>query len=339
MTHNLKTLLGPFAAAALLAASPAIAQDDYPSRPITNVVVWSAGGGTDTVNRLIMAEMEKAFDGATINTVNRTGGVGGSNGMSYVFGQPSDGYTLVGLSESVVTAAVQGGWDQRIDVWDIFIVGGSPDLISVTANSEYETLDDLITAAKDNPGSIRAGASAAGSIHHLNLLALENGADVEFNYIPYDGSAPAQNAAVAGEVQLVVTSLAEQQQLIQAGRLRPLAMLTPDGFTLDGIGDIPSAFDSFPDLAEYLPISQAIGFGVKADAPDEVKAALTEAFEVAMDSDAIKEFGRNNYYTLSGATGEESKKIFNNLEALFAWTLWDLDAATVNPEDLGIPKP
>ncbi|WP_108659184.1 Bug family tripartite tricarboxylate transporter substrate binding protein [Acuticoccus kandeliae] len=338
MTRRYTTLLGTLATAALITAGSAVAQD-YPTRPITNVVVWSAGGGTDTVNRLIMAEMEKAMDRATINTVNRTGGVGGSNGMSYVFGQPSDGYTLVGLSESVVTAAVQGGWDQRIGVWDIFIVGGSPDLISVTANSDYDSLEALIEAAKANPGSIRAGASAAGSIHHLNLLALENGSGAKFNYIPYDGSAPAQNAAVAGEVELVVTSLAEQQQLIQAGRLKPLAMLTPDGFTFEGVGDIPSAFDTFPDLSQYLPISQAIGFGIKSDAPDDVKATITEAFNTAMASDAIKEFGQKNFYKLSGASGEESAKIFDNLESLFAWTLWELDAATVDPETLGIPKP
>ena len=330
--------MAAMAAAALAFSLPASAQD-YPSRPITDVVVWSAGGGTDTVNRLIMAELAKALPGnARVNVVNRTGGVGGSAGMSYVYSQPADGYTLAGISESVVTAGVQGGWDQRIDVWYPFIVGGSPDLVSVTASSEYETLEDLIEAAKANPGSIRAGASAAGSIHHLNLLALQDGTGAEFNYIPYDGSAPAQNAAVAGEVEVVVTSLAEQQQLLQAGRLRPLAMLTEDGFTL-GDTEIPSAFDTYADLTKHLPISQAIGFAVRSDAPDTVKETLSEAFEAAMASDAVKEFAEANYYSLSGKHGAEAAEVFAKLESLFAWTLWDLDAASVNPETLGIPKP
>ncbi len=326
------------ALAATALTLPAAAQD-YPDRPITNVVVWSAGGGTDTLNRLIMAELEKALPGnARINTVNRTGGVGGSAGMSYVYSQPADGYTLAGISKSVVTAGVQGGWDQRIDVWYPFIVGGSPDLISVTANSDYETLEELIEAAKANPGSIQAGASAAGSIHHLNLLALQDGTGAEFNYIPYDGSAPAQNAAVAGEVEVVVTSLAEQQQLLQAGRLRPLAMLTEDGFTLDGT-DIPSAFTAYPSLTEHLPIGQAIGFAVSNEASDEVKQTLSTAFEKAMQSDAVKSFADANFYALSGEHGAEAAETFANLESLFAWTLWDLDAASVNPEELGIPKP
>jgi tripartite-type tricarboxylate transporter receptor subunit TctC len=326
------------ATALAFAAAPALAQD-YPSRPITDVVVWAAGGGTDTVNRLIMSEMEKTLpNSTTVNVVNRTGGVGGSAGMSYVYEQPADGYTLAGISESNVTAGVQGGWDKRFDVWYPFIVGGSPDLVSVTADSEYETLEQLIEAASAEPGSIAAGASAAGSIHHLNLLALQDGTGAEFNFIPYDGSAPAQNAAVAGEVQVVVTSLAEQQQLLQAGRLRPLAMLTEEGFSLEGVGDIPSAFGKYPDLTQHLPISQAIGFAVRADVPEEVKQTLSAAFEEAMQSQAVQEFAEANYYSLSGKHGEEASQQFTDLESLFAWTLWDLGAASVNPEDLGIPK-
>ncbi len=112
----------------------AYAAKEFPSRNITNVVVWGAGGGTDTCNRIISAEMAP-FLGVNINVINKTGGVGGSVGMTYGFSQPHDGYTLTGLSESNVTAGVQGGWDQNFDVWDPFIVGGSPDLISVTASA------------------------------------------------------------------------------------------------------------------------------------------------------------------------------------------------------------
>src|ERR671914_246232 len=108
----------PLTTAALLlglVAAGAQAQD-YPERDVTNVVVWAAGGG--------------------------------SAGMSFVYSQPADGYTLAGISESVVTAGVQGGWDQRMDVWYPFIVGGSPDLISVPADSPHESIEDLVEAAK-----------------------------------------------------------------------------------------------------------------------------------------------------------------------------------------------
>lgn len=325
--------------AMMLAAAPsAMAGKAYPKRNITAVVVWGAGGGTDTCVRIITAEMQKFMD-VNINVINKTGGVAGSVGMSHAFKQKHDGYTLCGLSESNVTAGVQGGWNQKFDVWDTFIVGGSPDVISVTADSPYKTIQDLIEAAKQNPGTIKAAASGAGSIHHLNLLAVENGSGAKFNFIPYKGSAPSQNAAMTGEVTVVVTSLAEQQQLLRGGKLRALGMLIPSAFDVADLGTIPSAFDAYPGLSKYLPISQAIGFAIPADAPADAKAYLVDAFDKAMATDKVKTWAKDNYYLLSGKTGAESKAVFDALESNFAWTLHELGAAKVNPADLGIPKP
>ena len=327
-----------FCLVVLLAITTGAFAKDFPKRDITNVVVWSAGGGTDTCNRIISAEMAK-FLGVNVNVINKTGGVGGSVGMSFAYKRPADGYTLCGLSESCVTAGVQGGWKQKMGVWDYFIVGGSPDVISVTPDTPYKNLGDLIEAAKKSPGTIKASASAAGSIHHLNLLAVEDGSGAKFSFIPYKGSAPSQNAAMAGEVSVVVTSLAEQQQLLRGGKLRPLAMLIPDAFEVEGLGMIPSAFKSYPNLSKYLPISQAIGFAVRADAPDDVKAVLVDAFKKAIATDKLKTWAKENYYLLSGKTGAEAKAEFDALESNFAWTLWELKAAKVDPASLGIPKP
>ena len=328
--------LGLCAAILAMGVGSATAQE-YPYRDITTAVVWGAGGGTDTINRMIMAEMEKELP-VSINVINQTGGVAGSNGMVYVMNQPDDGYTLVGLSESNVTAAVQGGWDKKFDFWHPFIVGGSPDLISVPKDSPYNTIDDLVAAAKDNPGGIPAAASGAGSIHHLNLLALEKGADVTFKFVPYKGSAPGQEAAMAGEVALVVTSLAEQAPLIAGGELKPLATLTPESAAVGDLA-IPSAFDSIDGLDQYLPLKQAIGFAVHASAPDDVKQALGAAFEKAMAGDTVAEWAKSNYYDIGGQHGDEATELFRNLESNFAWTLFDLGATEVDPSTLGIDKP
>ncbi|MFO7713945.1 tripartite tricarboxylate transporter substrate binding protein [Desulfosarcina sp.] len=321
-----------------VATGVAMAAKGYPQRNITDVVVWGAGGGTDICNRIIMAEMADIL-GVNINVINKTGGVAGSVGMSHAYSQPHDGYTLCGLSESNVTAGVQGGWDKKFDVWDTFIVGGSPDVISVTPDTPYKTLTDLIEAAKKAPGSIKASASGAGSIHHLNLLAVENGSGADFNFIPYKGSQDAQNAAMTGEVSVVVTSLAEQQQLLRGGKLRALGMLIPQPFEMEGLGTIPSTFDAYPGLAKYLPISQAIGFAVPADVPADIKAVLKDAFDKAMATEKVQTWAKENYYLLSGKSGAESKAVFDALESNFAWTLWELGAATIEPSKLGIAKP
>ncbi len=313
------------------------AEREYPERDITTVVVWGAGGGTDVINRIIMAEMSEIL-GVNINVINVTGGVAGSVGMNDAFNRPKDGYVLAGMSESNVTSAVMGGFNNRVDVWDWFIVGGSPDVVSVGANSPYNTLDELIDAAKANPGSIRAGASGAGSIHHLNLLAFENGTDTDFNFIPYDGSAPAQNAALTGEVSIIITSIAEQAQLIRGGQLKPLAMLEPEAFTVDGL-TIPSSFTNYPELAQYLPLRQSIGFAIAKEAPQYAKDKISEAFKQAMETQAVKDFGKNNFYILAGLYGDEANTLMNNLESSFAWTLHELGSARVNPDSLNIPKP
>ncbi|MCZ0963943.1 Bug family tripartite tricarboxylate transporter substrate binding protein [Paracoccus benzoatiresistens] len=335
----MKVFLAAFAGAAALivgAGSVATAQD-YPFRDITNVVVWGAGGGTDIINRMIMAEMEEHLP-VSINVINQTGGVAGSNGMVYVMNQPDDGYTLAGISESNVTAAVQGGWDQKFDYWYPFVVGGSPDLISVPANSPYGSLKELIDAAKANPGSIPAAASGAGSIHHLNLLALQKGAGAEFKFVPYQGSAAGQEAAMAGEVALVVTSLAEQAALITGGELKPIAMLTAESAEIAGV-TVPSAFDTYDGLTTYLPLKQAIGFAVRDTAPDSVKEALTKAFDAAMAGEAVAEWAKANHYDIGGQSGDEAKALFARLESNFAYTLQELGVATIDPATLGIEKP
>jgi tripartite-type tricarboxylate transporter receptor subunit TctC len=325
------------AAAVALSAGSYVSAQEYPFRDITTAVVWGAGGGTDTINRMIMAEMEKHLP-VGISVINQTGGVAGSNGMVYVMNQPDDGYTLVGLSESNVTAAVQGGWDKKFSFWHPFIVGGSPDLISVPADSPYNTIEDLVNAAKEKPGTIPAAASGSGSIHHLNLLAIENGSGAKFKFVPYKGSAPGQEAAIAGEVDLVVTSLAEQAPLIEGGKLKPLAMLTPEDAKFGDV-TIPSAFNSFDGLDKYLPLKQAIGFAVHASAPDDAKAALTDAFNKAIASDVVAEWAKSNNYDISGKSGAEASAIFSKLESTFAWTLWELGAAKVDPATLDIAKP
>lgn len=159
----MKTKIAQLATIAAFATGlgSAVQAQDYPYRDITDVVVWGAGGGTDSINRMIMAEMEKHLP-VSINVTNQTGGVAGSNGMVFVQNQADDGYTLAGISKSNVTAAVQGGWDQKFDFWYPFIIGGSPDLISVPVDSPYSSLQELVDAAKAAPGTIPAAASGAG---------------------------------------------------------------------------------------------------------------------------------------------------------------------------------
>ncbi|MDU0355013.1 tripartite tricarboxylate transporter substrate binding protein [Paraglaciecola aquimarina] len=312
------------------------AKRPYPVRPITNTVVWSAGGGTDSINRMLMAEMAKELD-VRINVVNKTGGVAGSIGMNTVLRKRPDGYNLVGISSSNVVAAVNGGWTEKFDVWSPFIVGSSPDVISVPYDSPFKTLEDLVNAAKGT--SLKAAAGGMGGIHHIYLLELEKATGVKFKYIPYPGSAPSQTATITKEVDFVITSMAEQAPLLRGKRLRALAMLHPDNYTLDGVAEISSAFIAYPALAKRLPLSQAIGFAVNKKAPKDVLSALTAAFDKAMKSSKVQLWAKQNHYQLSGMSGKPAEHEFSRLESIFTWALDDLGANKISPAKFNIAKP
>lgn len=335
---KLTTIVVVFVGIFLLSHTVSNKPVEYPKRPINNVVVWSAGGGTDIANRVVSGQMAKILNGS-INVSNRPGGVAGSLGMSYVQNRLSDGYTLVGLSESCVTAAVMGGWDQRMDVWYPMIIGGSADLISVSSESNITNLQELLEQATSFPNSLTVAAGSSGSIHHLNLLAFMRGTGAQFRYVPYPGSAPAQTAAVTQEVNMVITSLAEQQQLIKAGNLRPIAMLTKSAYTFSDTITIPSALERYPALSEHLPIFQAIGMAVKIDTPDAIKQQLTDAFQHALQTEEVQQWASDNYFTISGLTGEDAQHAFSKLESLFTWALQDLGATKISPAALDIRRP
>ncbi|ORT52424.1 tricarboxylate transport protein TctC (plasmid) [Vibrio sp. qd031] len=333
-----RTLLAGAAIAVVsLMSTYAMADDRYPSRNITDVVTWSAGGGTDVINRVATASMAK-YLGTNINVINKPGGVSGSVGLLEGYSAKADGYTFVGLSESNVTAAVMGGWDNRMDVFDYFIVASSPDVISVTGNSEFNTIQELVEYVKANPNKLRVGAGSAGSLHHINYLAFAKGIGGEMNFIPYPGSSKSQNAALSGEVDVVITSVAEQNQLIQSGDFKALATLTEKPFTVGDV-TIPSGLEIYPALTKHLPISQAIGFAMKKETPKEIKLKVAKAFASAMESDDIRNYARENHYQVVGEFGKKANERMARLESLFSWTLWELEAAKVNPETLGIPRP
>lgn len=310
--------------------------EQYPTRDITTIAIMSPGGGTDQVARVLSAEIAKELK-VNVNVINVTG-ASGTVGMEEVLSRPADGYTLVGIPETVATTAAMGYWDRSVDAFDYYILGGSPDLVSVGENSPYNTINELVEAAKKAPGTIRAAAAANGGMHHINLAAFEMGSGAKFNYIPYEGSIPSQNAVLSGEVDVVVTTIAEQAPLIKAGKLKPLAMLIPTEFDYNGI-IIPSAFDSIEGLDKYLPIPQTIGLGISKEAPQFVKDKLQAAFKVAMESKAVKDFAAKNYYVASGMYGEEASEYMRKLESLFAWSLADLGIAKQDPAALGIPRP
>ena len=210
----------------LAAAVPAAAQN-YPVRPITMIVPWGAGGGTDAVARIIASLMEKDL-GQPVNVVNRTGG-SGVVGHAAIAAAPADGYTI-GLATVEIGMMHWQGLTQLTGAsyTPIGLVNADPAGIQVRADSPYKNVNDLLAAIKANPGKFKASGTGQGGIWHLAIagLLLDQKIDpAALPWVPSNGAAPGLQDMVAGGVEVAPVSLPEARSLIDAGKVKSLAIM------------------------------------------------------------------------------------------------------------------
>ena len=247
---KLRTLL--FATLGLIAAlAPARAQ--YPEKQITMVVCFPAGGGTDIAARLVNVPLGEAL-GKPIVIENR-GGAGGNIGIAAVKRLPADGYTLLVCSSAFVvnpSLYAQAAYDPLKDFIPLMVMGASPNVFVVPAQSEIKSMKEFIDKAKANPGKMNWTSPGAGTTPQLagELLKLRTGIDMQ--HIPFPGAGPATNAVLAGTVDLYTANIGSVQGLIDGGKVRPIAVTAtkrwaplPDVPTLEEIGVKDAASDTF----------------------------------------------------------------------------------------------
>jgi tripartite-type tricarboxylate transporter receptor subunit TctC len=309
---------------------------DWPSRPI-EISVWaSAGGGTDTTNRFLAQAMERHL-GGKINVTNRTGG-GGGVAMNHVWSQPREGYSWLGASEAMQVVKVMKYHTTGTSDWRWYLVAGMPGVISVKPDSRFKSLEELLAAVKQSPKSVKISHCPIGCVWHMKALSLGQAAGVEFNYIPYDGSAPAQIATLTGEADAVVSGVSEQAEFIRAGRLRPLGVVEMKPFNFPGLGEIPAVGIKYPDI-QKIPARNWLGMAIPKNTPADIIAKIDAAFVKAMDDPKIKSLVTDRYFQLFGEYGDAAEKSLQAMENAMSWKLHELKIADTSPDTLGIPKP
>src|SRR5690349_20746884 len=168
----------------LAALVPAAHAQDYPSRPITLIVPWGAGGGTDAVARMLAALMEKDL-GKPVNVVNRTGGSGVVGHQAFATAAP-DGYTI-GLMTAEITMMHHQGLTKLdgTSFTPLGLVNVDPAAIQVNADSPYKTLPDLLDAIRKNPGKLKASGTARGGSWHVYLYGMLDALKIEPTSVPW----------------------------------------------------------------------------------------------------------------------------------------------------------
>lgn len=281
----MKTLVRAIALA--LAVTAGAASAAYPERPITFVVPWGAGGGTDTTARYFATALEKEF-GQPVNVVNRTGG-SGVVGHSAIASAPADGYTIGMITVEITMMHWQGLTDlSPTSYTPLALVNADPAGFTVNANSPFKSVKEVLDYAKANPGKLKASGTGQGGIWHLALAGLLNDAKVPQSAIPWvpsQGAAPAMQDLAAGGVDIVTCSVPEAKAMIDAGKAKSLAIMAPER---------NPQFKDVPTLKEGLGVDYSVGAwrGIAGPKgmPADVAATLTAALKKAYDSAEFKDF-------------------------------------------------
>jgi tripartite-type tricarboxylate transporter receptor subunit TctC len=230
--------------AAFVLASPAARAQTYPSKTITLIVPFSAGGSNDIVARAIGKELTRAW-GQPVIAENRPG-AGGVIGAAVVATAPPDGYTLLLVSSTfTINAAIRKTipFDSIKDFTPVAFVARSPLLVTASNKLAVKSAKDLLALARSKPGQITYASSGLGSINQISAELIALSAGVRLTHIPYKGGAPALNDLLGGHVDIYVSSLPQVLQLAQSGQANALAVTSakrapqlPDVPTLDESG-------------------------------------------------------------------------------------------------------
>jgi tripartite-type tricarboxylate transporter receptor subunit TctC len=236
-----------FAMLAMLAAVPAHAQEpvaSYPSKPVKIIVCVPAGGGVDTVTRIVADGLQKKLGQPFV--VENRGGAAGNIGAEAVYTSEPDGYTLLASQAAPVT--INGLLYTKLNFdpakfEPVSIMSSIPNVLLVRANFPAKTVQELLAYARANPGKVNYASQGIGTSSHLTAELFAEVAGLKLQHVPYRGTSPALNDIAGGQVDLMFVEIASAMELHRAGRARVLAVAgdqrlaqLPDVPTLSEIG-------------------------------------------------------------------------------------------------------
>jgi tripartite-type tricarboxylate transporter receptor subunit TctC len=275
-----------FAAVALLAAAVPVAAQDFPTRPITLIVPYAAGGGNDLMARSVAEKMSKTL-GQQIVIENR-GGAGGSIATRQIAKSAPDGYTLglggTGTHAINPTLYANVGYDPRKDFAPVGLIATSALVVCVHPSLPAQTIPELIALAKKEPGKIRYASVGIGSNNHYDTEAFAKWAGIEMLHLPNKaGGAGITQDLVTGDAQVALVNAASSGGVIKGGQVRPLAVMSDE------------RMPEYPDIPTLKELGYTQGKGLwsalyaPAATPPDVLETLHKAVVQALGSDQVKE--------------------------------------------------
>jgi tripartite-type tricarboxylate transporter receptor subunit TctC len=247
------------AALAVLGAGAANAQQaPYPSKQVRMILPFAPGGPSDIIGRLLSQKLTEQMGQAVI-TDNRAG-AGGNLGLELAAKAPPDGYTIVLASPTLAISPSlyrKLGYDPQKDLAPVALVANIPNIMIVHQSVPAKTLQDFIQLARKNPGKLNFGSSGAGSTTHLSTEILKTITKTDMVHVPYKGQGLALTALVSGQIDMIIMSLPAALGMVQANKVRPLAVLSPK--RLPSVPNVPTTRE-----AGVKDFEVAVWFGILA---------------------------------------------------------------------------
>lgn len=266
----------------MAAVGAAFAAAQYPTKAVSLIVPYAAGGSSDLSARPFADELANVL-GQPVVVVNRPG-AGGGVGAAEVARKKGDGYTLLNASIgniTIVPYTANVGYDCNA-FKPVAQITDIPLALAVPAESEIKTLADYVDYAKKNPGKLRYGSPGAGNIQHVTLAGWSFDNKIDIVHTPYEGANPAVAALLGGHIESTFTGLTEVLPHIKSGAVRILAVTGPS--RIDIIPDVPT----FKELGYDLQSSVWYGILAPASTPDDIVNILSEACKKAYDTEKVQ---------------------------------------------------
>jgi tripartite-type tricarboxylate transporter receptor subunit TctC len=279
----------------LLVCLPALAQGDYPNRPVRLVVPYAPGGVSDITGRIVAQKMTELL-GQPVVVENRAG-AGGMLGTGAVAKAEPDGYTIVlsslsayAIGPRLVKAPL---YDPIKDFTAIAPVALSPTILTVSPSLPLQTVKDVIAHAKANPGKLTYGSSGIGSVAHISAEVLRASAGIDLVHVPYKSAAQAYPDVISGAVSMVFDALPSAIQHIKAGKVRPVAVMSERRASL--VPDVPTFAEAgYPQATLRL----WVGLHGPANLPAPVVQKLSDTVQKVVAAPDVRE-----RFTAVGADG------------------------------------
>lgn len=262
------------------------AQERFPTRSMRIIIPFAAGGSTDILARICAQILTQAL-GKSVVADNITG-AGGTIGAERVLGAAADGYTLMAGTPGPVTInpllLPNISYDPVKDFRGVAFVGDSPAVVVVRKDSPFQSLPQLIAAAKAAPGKLTYASAGIGSFAHLSGELLKWRAGIDMTHVPYRGTAPAATDLLGGRVDLMVENYPSVQGYLESGQMRPLAVGTAKRTSL--LPNVPTVAEE--GVADYQS-SSWFGLFVRTGTPPAAITAVNTALNAGLTKPSVQQ--------------------------------------------------